>query len=513
VYHQHLYDSQPAERRKARHRTIAQALSVGRLGATQVELGEIARHVCAGATPGDFVAAAQSSERAARHYARRFAYQAAAEHFRNALSFGKRASLAVEDQVLMALRLCDALWNSSRRAEAEQVADEALDLARSHGDPVLFARAVLAKGYLYVDLVGSVVMPPLIEEALASLPPAELALRAHLLARQAQALQFGGEAEERARLALRIATESGNRSAIAWASYALTMATWGALDHKPAWDTVLRAAARAADEAQETHLGLSVRVFQALDTLERGNVEHAMLLATQLRQDSDALSFPLGTYVMMLREAALAVFRGDLRATDRIGEAAAHGQAVVPEWAQHSQLGQQLVLAWETAQPARLAAALGPLLASQLTEVAVMTFAAFTAAVAGDARAGELYEAACAAEQATVIRNNAALVVAVLLAELDAWHAHPERAQQRYEVIVRFRGYVVVTGGFVTIPALVDFALGKLDHLLGRSAAALDHLTAAMNLAERLESPSWSGRCSAAIRGLSGGAGERLPLR
>jgi hypothetical protein len=258
---------------------------------------------------------------------------------------------------------------------------------------------VLAKGNLYVDLIGGVVMPPIIDEALQTLPSHELALRAQLLARQAEALpfsQFADDAEDRALLALRIANESGDRSAIARAHHALVIATWGILEHKSTRDALLRVASRAAEEAQETHLGLSIRVFQALDAQERGHVEQAGLVSTVLRQDSDALSFPLGSYVMMLRDAALSVFRGDPRASHHIGEAASLGQAVVPEWALHAQLGQQMMFAWETVQPDHLAAAIGPLLASQLTEVMAMTCAAFTATLAGDLRAVELYEAAAA---------------------------------------------------------------------------------------------------------------------
>jgi hypothetical protein len=172
-----------------------------------------------------------------------------------------------------------------------------------------------------------------------------------------------------------------------------------------------------------------------------------------------------------------------------------------------------MMFAWETVQPDHLAAAIGPLLASQLTEVMAMTCAAFTATLAGDLRAVELYEAACAAAEAKVVRDNTALAMVALLGELDVWNEQPDRARLRYDMLVPFRGYVVITGAFVTIPTLVDFVLGKLAHHLDRPAAARDHLTAAGSLAQRLESPSWSNRCSVALQSLSEGRSERLPLR
>jgi hypothetical protein len=204
-------------------------------------------------------------------------------------------------------------------------------------------------------------MPPLIAEALQRLPDHELALRAQLLARQAEGLNLspqGYEAEGRARLSMQLADQSGDPAAIARSRYAYALSIWGTLRYKLSWGEFLLDAQRAAETAVETHLALLLRGLMVTHVLESGEVERSAALAMVFEDDSQALSLPFGVYLMKLRAAALAIFRGESKSSARVTEAFQLGSKIVPDVAQHMAIGQQALMTWE-ACPRKLAA--GPL--------------------------------------------------------------------------------------------------------------------------------------------------------
>jgi DNA-binding winged helix-turn-helix (wHTH) protein len=515
LYHLHLYESQEPNVRIERHKALAKALRSAGIGALRVEVGDVARHACAGAvSPKDCEQAATESERAGHRYASQFAYQAASQHFQNAVTYGTRAHRSTRAQVHAALRLSEALWHSAQGDRAQRVADEAIEQARGAEDPVLLAQTVLAKGRLSVDLYGNGSLEPLISEALHRLPGDQVTLKAQLLARQAEELNLSPhryQAEGLARESLRLAEGSGDPTTLARSRYAYAISTWGVLQHKHGWGEILLAAQRAAETAKDTHLELKLRALIATHALESGEVERSAAMAKTLEHDSKTLSFPLGIYLMKLRDAALAIFRGDRSAPARIAEAFEDGRRVVPGMAQQMQVGQQVLMACETG-PQRVSSDLDPL-ATIVSDGPLMAFAAFTAALARDPHAKRVYQAASEVLDGEKSENSLTLPAYSLLAELDAWHASSERANRSYDRLSPFAGRVALTGCTSCIMTLVDFALGKLAKILGDPSRAAQHFAAARELAERLESPTWVRRCRAQAELTGGRTRGGLPLR
>nr|WP_269328371.1 ATP-binding protein [Kineosporia mesophila] len=77
------------------------------------------------------------------------------------------------------------------------------------------------------------------------------------------------------------------------------------------------------------------------------------------------------------------------------------------------------------------------------------------------------------------------------LAHVASRVGDPDQAETLYQVLLPYRGRLVVWGGANTITGTVDEQLGGLAARLGRTSAAVDHLTSAIELQQRIGALPW----------------------
>ncbi|HEY5946308.1 MAG TPA: AAA family ATPase, partial [Kofleriaceae bacterium] len=175
------HDDLPAGRRAELHLAVANALERD----PARPLTEIAHHLL-DAGPDHADRAAEVAQQAAERSRRQLAFEPAAALIERVLATSPPSSQTARFELLRLLAEVRILAGDDARGK--EAAREAAELARTLGSAELLARAALTYGLAYN--VGSTdqVLVQLLEEALAALPPGDLALRAHMLARLAAAL-------------------------------------------------------------------------------------------------------------------------------------------------------------------------------------------------------------------------------------------------------------------------------------------------------------------------------------
>jgi DNA-binding winged helix-turn-helix (wHTH) protein len=206
-----IYRAQPASRRAASHRRVAEALE--RLGARDPDarLAELAHHFAQAAPAGGVRMAVDYAARAGRRALELYAFADAAVHFERALALLDRAPTAgAAERCDLLLDLGTSVQRLGRRVEHRETLRRAAAIARDLRDPDRLARA--AYGIALGDYVGDADLEgaQLLEEALAAMARTDSALRIRCLARLAQLLQSLGHAQ-RADAALVEATASAER--------------------------------------------------------------------------------------------------------------------------------------------------------------------------------------------------------------------------------------------------------------------------------------------------------------
>jgi hypothetical protein len=199
-----LYDDLPPRRRLELHLAVGRLLETAHGDDVDPHLSEIAHHLFLAAPLGGAGEAVDYLVRAGDRASAVLGYEEAAIHYRRALELlaaaGDGSGHRRGD---LLLRLGDAQWRSGDGSGARLAFERAIDAARRSADPEMLARAALG----YVIAVGGFLLYArfpigtagmgLLEEALAALPPADSALRAHLLAHLALEMWSAAEPVER----------------------------------------------------------------------------------------------------------------------------------------------------------------------------------------------------------------------------------------------------------------------------------------------------------------------------
>jgi hypothetical protein len=175
------HDDLPAGRRAELHLAVANALERD----PARPLTEIAHHLL-DAGPEHADRAADVARAAAERARRQLAFEPAAALIERVLSTAPPSSQLVRFELVRLLAEVRILVGDDARGK--DAAREAAELARTHGSAELLARAALTYGLSYSVGFTDQVMVSLLEEALAALPPGDVALRARMLARLAAAL-------------------------------------------------------------------------------------------------------------------------------------------------------------------------------------------------------------------------------------------------------------------------------------------------------------------------------------
>jgi DNA-binding winged helix-turn-helix (wHTH) protein len=287
ILREFIYRGLGTAARSRRHRRIADELA--RVdGGDGRSISALADHFVLGANSGPPEPAIHHAVQAARDANARFAFEVAAERFGQALALRRAIDPEpTREQIELQIEIARARWNAGEPVESRRVAELAAASARKVGDGVLLAEAALASELTSAQWpapsgrIASVVdvrHARLLEEAMASLPPADGPLRARLLARLGWALYFHPDhGEERRRLsgeALAMARRLGDFAtlftALAERHFALMDPDHGAERLAVAQEMIWLAEAEGSRQALALAYG-----FRAWDTGETGAMRAA----------------------------------------------------------------------------------------------------------------------------------------------------------------------------------------------------------------------------------------------
>jgi tetratricopeptide (TPR) repeat protein len=390
-----------------------------------------------------------------------------------------------------------ALRSSGRLAEARGVLDRAVEVARESGDAVRQARSVLGHGggafWGWWEEFG-VTDEPLIaqlEEALAALGDDDSWLRCELLGRLAVELYFTGEVERRDALtaeAVAAARRIGEPNALAAALAARHVANWRPdnLDERLA---IAEELVQVATGAQLAERELTGRHLRMLDRFEAGDVSttpeefaRCETIAAQIGQH--AFSVQLAWYAAMR-----ALLDGDLEASEKLTQAAFEQNLGANESAAWMALGAQLFhLRREQGRLDEIEGVARQALLTQPHVGVTWRIALGTILVESgrldEARAflDELFANDFASLDNPMLRPIEARELAEQIAVLE----HRDAAEALERHLAEFRGDVLLlpTGHLCAGPT--DFVRGLVARTLGRLDDAIEHLTRAVAVADKV---------------------------
>jgi DNA-binding SARP family transcriptional activator len=232
-----LYDELRAADRRDLHRRAAEAITQAAGAPTGAHLSEIAHHYFQALPSVDPDAAVEWARRAGDHARDLLAFEEAARLYETALlAMSARSAPHAEMERRLLLALGDAYTGAADTPKAKDAYLRAAVVARESQAPGDLAAAALGYGgqLVWARPAGDRLVVPLLEEALAAVPPDEPTLRARLLARLAGALR--DERDPRRRLEVgELAVEAARRAddprALIQALLGLSVAQYSFVDH------------------------------------------------------------------------------------------------------------------------------------------------------------------------------------------------------------------------------------------------------------------------------------------
>jgi DNA-binding SARP family transcriptional activator/tetratricopeptide (TPR) repeat protein len=345
-----ITDQLPASRRVRLHHLVGEAIEELRAGDLDEHLGELAHHFAEASKVSDASLAVSYSRRAGERAMRLLAYEEAAQHFRRAVD-GMNFMSDPDDHLKcrLLLALGDAHNRAGDIATASTVLLEASALAGRLGDNVRLAESALLYGGA---MTGPVDVDPqriaLLERALAASDGTNLALRARVLARLADALEYapGNRALELSVQAVALARQSGDEAALASALYANVNLHFvdGSGGERLAEVTELSSLARSVGDVD---LQLMAEAWRIVRLLELGDAVDADEALADMTEQTTQLRQPFYQWGAAGFHAMHALLRGDFTEAETLADRAlAFGQRVHPGQALQSHVTQLVGIRW-----------------------------------------------------------------------------------------------------------------------------------------------------------------------
>jgi DNA-binding SARP family transcriptional activator len=493
-----LYDSLTRARRVALHRRAGEALEELYARNPEPHLTELAHHFTVAAPGGDASKAVDLAQRAGDHAAQLLAHEEAARLYELALS-ALALDPAAEDalECRLHLTLGDALARAGDLARAKDAFLRAAAMARSLGDAEALAAAALGYGgrIVWARAGTDQLVVHLLEEALDALGDAVSPLRARLLARLGGALRDERDPARReaiGELAVSIARQSGDRSALAYALLGLSAACQASPDHARRLEVaaeLAREARRLGDkEAQcDVHMAKSLVYFELgrLDIVREGTAAMTAL-AEELRQPSQL-------WVAAATRAMLALHEGRYtEAEELIPYALALGRPSQQTMAEVGYAFQLYTLRREQDRADEtydlLARAASDVPARPVYRCALARLAV---ELERTAEARRLFEELAANDFEVVPRDQEWLLAASVLTDVCKSLRDIPRAAVLYDAQLPYAGRVA-SDIYEGSAGAVERALGILAAMLGRGSEAVAHLEAAIELNEQTGARPWA---------------------
>jgi hypothetical protein len=464
--------------RSALHDTVAKALAER----PDTPPAVLAHHFrLAGDDPGRI---RRYSVAAAREADARLAYEEAVRHWAWANEVSDDAGLRVE--------LADAQRRAGHGTAAREEYARAVRLARAAGDVTSLGRAALGWHALGTESdreAGE--LAGLLDEVIPRIGTEPL--RAKAMAALARVLEWSGRdvarAEELADEAVAVAERSGDPATVATCLVAAHNVRWApgtAARRLELADAIVDAAHRYGDR----ELLVEGRLLRMADLLELADPGYAAELTEFLRL-ADASGQPRLRYHALSRRAMRAAMAGRYADAERlIEEAAALGREIGEPEADAVRTTQR----WDVLVPQGRLAELGPDMAAAFPDpesVPARGYRVMLAIQDGDRETALRLAGSMPLDGGPGGRRADRLAGLARAAMVVAPEGVPECAQV-YAALAPYAGCAVVVGVAVGFAGAVDHHLGLLARALGDEAAARKHLTAALDIHERLGAVPWA---------------------
>jgi predicted ATPase/class 3 adenylate cyclase len=492
-----VYEELPIGRRRSLHHQTGEALVALRASDLDAHLAELAHHFFQAALPGQAAPAVEYCTRAADRAFAVLAYHEAIGHYQralHALNLESPSEHARRAELLLAMGRAQAA--AAGPSAARETYEQAAASARRVQAAESLAQAALGLGVEFVAGLVDDLEVRLLEEALATLPPADSTTRARVLARLAKALQFTPFFDRRAQLsdeAVHMARRLSDPATLAAVLYDRHVAIWGAANAEERL-AIAREVLDLAERSDDQALALQGHALQAGNLLELGD----MAALNAAIQNYDHLARDL----RQLRYLWLTPF---LRAT----------QATVgARFEQAEQLAQEGLALGQQAQHPGLPAAFGITMATirfaqgRLGELADVFEATVEGSPTVPAWRTTLAAALCQADRVDDARGQFERLAVddftdlprdftwmsglATLAWVCAWLNDRERAPVLYDLLLPFAPYNGRVSRFgLGCIGPVAYYLGLLASTMSRWADAIRHLEAAMDLSARIGGPAF----------------------
>lgn len=487
-----LYERPGHNRRLRIHRVVAESLEEAEL---DVHPAELAHHYFLAREVGGAPKALAYSLRAAEVAGEAHAPEDAAAHYTRALTalaLARPDDREARADVLLALGA--ARWQASQPGP-RMAFEEAAVLARELGSAERLARAALgAGGRFYAPGVPDRPYVALLEEALATIEPADSLLRSRLLSRLAEqlvSLEPSGRPAEVAREALAMARRIGEPGALASALMSRHAALL-AVEHAEERRRLAEEALALAGELDDEELAALGRHWLIYDLVELGELPEARRRHAELETLAGRLRQPLYRHSALAWRCVWAGLAGRFEAAERLArESVRLAESAGDPDAREHYTSQLLTLRRAQGRTPELiedmegfATAGGVVGRSWLAALAP----AYVEAGEPD-RAAVAYREALEDGPAAMPRTMAWLPTVASLAEASASLRDAAGAEALYAALEPYADRLIQSG-FAGCGGSVHRLLGRLAATLGRREAAAEHFEAALERHVALEAPA-----------------------
>ena len=503
-----LYASLSGPRRVRLHRRIGAILEERHAGDPDPPLGAIAYHFVKAAERGAAAKAVDYSARAAQRALGALAYEEAAEHFTLALEALRLCGSADEaTRCDLLLGLGESHAKASEFALSRSAFETAAELARTAGLAGRLARAALGLGRGWIEQGATdPATIAVLEEALAALPEADIAVRAKVSGRLAMELHFADEPERcraLARQGVALARRLGDPSTLAFALNARHWAERGR-DDVAEQLAVAEEVIRHAETSAELELALQGHSWRLVDLLELGQVGQIDEEIAACETLADRLAQPFYRSWVAGLHPMRALMLGRFDEAERLAEAALAAAEAADNWNGITSSRVQLGWCWKDIGRAANRAAeverfvLEEVLSRPLSGGAAAVWngnlALFMAEAGDDARARGYLARVAECDDTQLTGNVDGRSAAALAAEACALLGDSTLALRLYGLLLPRDGLCILGGRGVYFRGAAARYLGLLAGTGARWDDAVRHHQDALETNSRAQAPPWIAR-------------------
>jgi len=316
-----LYEELGASRRRRLHARAGEALENLHAADLDPHLAQLAHQFFAAGPAGDPARALEYARRAGEHAAGQLAYEEAARLYELAIRvLGTAGPTNEATRCELMLALAETRLRAGNEEEAKDTLLGAADVARRIGDSEALGRAALNYGGLTVWMAARADprLIPLLEEALASLPDSDSALRAKLMARLACAVRDQPDRDRRLPLseeAVAMARRIGDPRTLAYVldGLCIILTDPGSLE---GFTETAREVVALAEQLGEPERAFTGNLYLACSLLQVGDVEGMRRTLRTMTRIGEELKEPTYRWGSREFEAALALFEGRFDAAE-----------------------------------------------------------------------------------------------------------------------------------------------------------------------------------------------------